>query len=90
MNTRILAGPRSQIDPAEIGKSWRGVEDCMLALGWAAQAAELIVTPREIEMLQLLLAACVCYRCKINYRDHGGADHLFFEFPEDLPPEESN
>jgi hypothetical protein len=36
------------------------------------------------------LASRICYRCKLRYRDHDDADHLFFDSPVDLSYEDAN
>ena len=31
-----------------------------------------------------------CHRCKRRWREHRGADHLFFDHPDDAPDQENN
>jgi hypothetical protein len=35
-------------------------------------------------------ADSICFRCKVRLKNHHGADHLFFEEPDEAPDEESN
>jgi hypothetical protein len=50
----------------------------------------LFLTTADLQALQESLADSVCYRCKRKYRHHRDADHRFFEYAEDLDPEEAN
>ena len=46
----------------------------------------------EAEFLKVLAANAdvICYRCKVRFKDHRGADHMFFDEPGDAPDEEFN
>jgi hypothetical protein len=48
------------------------------------------VTELEMGIIRAQLADLICCRCKLRYRDHAAADHLFFYNPEDIPFEERN
>jgi len=50
------------------------------------------VTLSEAEVLAIMAANAdaICYRCKVRFKDHRGADHLFFEEAGDAPDEEYN
>jgi len=50
---------------------------------------ELIITERAEEIVAEH-ADAVCFRCKVRLKEHRGADHLFFEHPDEAPEEESN
>jgi hypothetical protein len=43
-------------------------------------------------LLDLIATICdrKCVRCGIDYRHHGGADHVWYEFAEDIPLGEKN
>ena len=50
---------------------------------------ELIIT-EQAEEIVAEHADAVCFRCKVRLTDHQGADHLFFEHPNEAPEEQSN
>jgi hypothetical protein len=50
----------------------------------------LFIAAADVRALQKSLADRICYRCKRKYSDHRDADHRFFEYAEDLDPEEAN
>jgi predicted ArsR family transcriptional regulator len=49
-----------------------------------------MVSVADFEAMLAEHADAVCFRCKVRLKDHRGADHLFFEDPEDAPDEEFN
>ncbi len=49
-----------------------------------------LISVAECEAILAEHADAVCFRCKVRLRDHRGADHLFFEEPDEAPEEESN
>ena len=46
----------------------------------------------EADLLEVLAANAdaICYRCKVRFKDHRDADHLFFEELDEAPDEEFN
>ena len=62
----------------------------MLERNAAMFMVRLFLTAADLRTFQESLADCVCYRCKRIYRHHCDADHRFFEYAEDLDPEEAN
>ena len=46
----------------------------------------------EADFLEVLAANAdaICYRCKVRFKDHRNADHLFFEELDEAPDEEFN
>ena len=49
-----------------------------------------MISVRDFEAMLEHHGDAVCFRCKVRLKQHRGADHLFFEDPEDAPDEESN
>jgi predicted ArsR family transcriptional regulator len=49
-----------------------------------------MVSVRDFEAIMAAHANAVCYRCKVRLKDHRGADHQFFEEPDEAPDEEFN
>lgn len=46
----------------------------------------------EDDFLEVLAANAdaICYRCKVRFKDHRDADHLFFEELDEAPDDEFN
>ena len=46
----------------------------------------------EADFLEVLAANAdaICYRCKVRFKDHRNADHLFFEELDEAPDDEFN
>ena len=46
----------------------------------------------EADFLEVLAANAdaICYRCKVRFKDHRDADHLFFEELDEAPDHEFN
>jgi len=49
-----------------------------------------LISLEELEAALALHQDAVCCRCKLRLKDHSGADHLFFERPDEAPEQESN
>jgi hypothetical protein len=49
-----------------------------------------LISVRDFEAMLDEHAEAICFRCKVRLKDHRGADHLFFEEPDEAPDEESN
>jgi hypothetical protein len=49
-----------------------------------------LISVRDFEAMLADHANAICFRCKVPLKDHTGADHLFFEEPDEAPDEESN
>jgi hypothetical protein len=49
-----------------------------------------LISLEELEAVLSFTQDAVCYRCKVRFKDHSRADHLFFEHPDEAPEEESN
>ncbi len=49
-----------------------------------------MISVSDFEAMLAQHANAICYRCKVRLKDHGYADHLFFEEPDEAPDEESN
>jgi hypothetical protein len=48
---------------------------------------EMMFSPGALTAMQESLADLPCYRCKIKYRNHQDADHMWIECAEDLDQE---
>ena len=49
-----------------------------------------LISVEELEAMLAKHADAICFRCGVRLKDHGGADHAFFEHPDEVPDEESN
>jgi len=59
-------------------------------LGMSVKKSNDSILVYEVQEIFVEHAEAVCFRCKLRLKDHGGADHLFFEHPNEVPEEECN
>lgn len=48
------------------------------------------ISKKEFEAILAEHADAICFRCKVPLRNHGDADHFFFESEDEMPDEENN